>query len=532
MTSEPIKLLLVEDEPGDARLLQEGLAQATHAQFDITHVKRLSEGIKQVTEAAFDVILLDLYLPDSEGLETLVSMHKHTADAPIIVLTSLNDHWIASEAVQKGAQYYLFKGQVYSNLMACFLRYAIERKKIEEDLRESKRRLEEALAELAETQKLTIQQERLRAMGQMASGIVHDFNNALSPILSISEVLTTFPEMAQDKKRLQSYLNTLSTAAQDAKAVVRRLREFYRHHRDEPFKPVNVNRVIEEVIALTQPKWKDVALGRGVTIRIKMDLKDICPVMGSESELREAIMNLVLNAVDAMDKDGTITLRTYQDSRQVFLEVVDTGTGMSKEVQERCFDIFFTTKNERGTGLGLSMVLGAVEKHSGKIDVESKLGVGTRFTIRLPIPIDYIVKTDTSVASIVPPPLHILVVEDESPIRELIATYLTCDGHTVEAAANGEEGLRKFKKGRFDIVITDKAMPKMNGDEMAFAIKKISPRQPIIMTTGFDDFMLDSGCLPTGVDVVLNKPAGLNDFRQALASVSNGNAECRMKNAE
>ena len=530
MENESIKLLLVEDSLAEARLVRISLSDLLEPQFSIAHVQSLSEAFECISNTAFDVILLDLNLPDSAGLETLNCVNERVTDVAIVVLTYLDDPQIANEVVRKGAQY-LVKGEVQSNLMARLVRYAVERQKITAALNESKQQLQKALAELAETQKHALQQEKLRAMGQMASGIAHDFNNTLAPILGVSEVLTNFPEMAEDRQRLRYYLDLLSTAAQDAKAVVKRLREFYRNHPDNPFRPVDLNRIVHQAIELTQPKWKDEALGRGVTIHVNTELQELSAVIGSDSELREAIINLILNAVDAMDKDGTITFRSYATPQHIVLEIEDTGMGMSEDVRQRCFDIFFTTKDDQGTGLGLSMVLGTVERHSGSIDLKSEPGAGTVFFIRLPVPTNHSREVDKRTGSIALPPLHVLVAEDEAPILELIATYLTCDGHTVETAVDGKEALRKFRSGHFDVVITDKAMPRMNGDELAIAIKTLCPHQPIIMTTGFDDVILNAASLPVGVDVVLSKPAKLNEFREALSAISRNRSYKRQRTA-
>jgi PAS domain S-box-containing protein len=395
-----------------------------------------------------------------------------------------------------------------------------ERKQAEESLRESNRRLEEALAELQATQQQVLQQERLRALGEMASGIAHDFNNALSPVVGFTEVLLDRPEYLDNREKVTRYLKMVNTAAQDAANVVRRLREFYRHRDEEEILlPINLNELVEQVIMLTQPRWKDQALAGGVTIRVETDLQNVARVTGNESELREVLTNLILNSADAMPEGGTITLRTRSDGTHVVLEVIDTGTGMTEEVRQRCLEPFFTTKGKRGTGLGLAMVYGIIRRHQGTLSIESGPGRGTTVIIRLPVHRGPGARARAHEAKGSSRRLDLLVVDDEPAIREVVTEYLTADGHYVETATNGREGLEKFLAGRFDVVVTDQGMPEMSGDQLAGAIKRVAPNRPVILLTGFGDIMEAAGDQPVDVDTILTKPVTVSAMRQALAKV-------------
>ena len=410
------------------------------------------------------------------------------------------------------------RGASYS--FNAFVQDITGRRRAEEALRESNRRLEAALAELRQTQQQVIQQERLRALGQMASGIAHDFNNALSPILGFSELLLMIPESLDDKEKVTRYLKTIHTAAQDAANVVSRLREFYRHReKGEFFQPVFLNQVVEQTISLTQPRWKDQAQANGVTVDVQADLQEVPLIAGNEAELREVLTNLIFNAVDAMPRDGTVTLRTRLDEGWVVLEVSDTGTGMTEEVRQRCLEPFFSTKGDRGTGLGLAMVFGTVQRHEGEIDIETEPGRGTTFIIRLPVVRERGGGEGRRQAEGVSRPLHVLVVDDDPTVRELVIAYLASDGHTVDTATSGREGLEKFRAGHYDLVMTDRAMPEMGGDQMAAAVKRLAPHKPVIMLTGFGDMMQAAGENPAGVDVVLSKPVTRSRLREALAQV-------------
>ena len=250
----------------------------------------------------------------------------------------------------------------------------LENARLDQDLLDSNSQLSEALETLKATQEHLVHQERLSALGTMASGIAHDFNNALSPIFGYSEFLLEDAD-GFDESTVK-YLQEIRTSAQDAGAVVSRLREFYRE-RDgsELMAPVNLNDVVARVISLTQPKWRDMALANGIDIQLITQLADDLPeISGDEAELRSALGNLVFNAVDAMPEGGTITLKTFQDGQEVILEVADTGTGMRDEVLKRAMEPFFTTKEERGTCMGLAMVYGSLQRHESELEVESEVG--------------------------------------------------------------------------------------------------------------------------------------------------------------
>ena len=394
-----------------------------------------------------------------------------------------------------------------------------ERHRSEAALQRSHRRLEETLAQLKTTQRQVLHQERLRAMGQMASGIAHDFNNSLSPIVGFAELLLRRPDLP--KETAQSYVALINTAAKDATSVIRRMRELYREKAESaPTAPVDLRRCIDEVVALTQPRWKSEALGRGVTIRIETDVIDVPTILGDAPGIREMLGNLIFNAVDAMPEGGTITVRARADGGDVRLEVRDTGTGMSDDVRQRCLEPFFSTKGQHGTGLGLSMVHATVEQHCGTLEIESQPGRGTTFIVRLPLHARAgAVRATEGAAAAAPRELRVLVVEDEPMVRMGVVAQLSSQGHFVDTAANGREGLDKFMSGRFDLVVTDRAMPVMGGDELAASIERLAPDTPVIMLTGFGDLMEAKGEHPAGVDAVIGKPVTLDALAGAIRQV-------------
>ncbi|MDP6505400.1 MAG: response regulator [Planctomycetota bacterium] len=354
----------------------------------------------------------------------------------------------------------------------------------------------------------------------MASGIAHDFNNAISPILGFSELLLMRPENLPEDS--QEKLKTIFACAQDAASVVSRLREFYRHRAPDEFRqPICPNQLMDQTIAMTRPRWKDQAMQQGKTITVETDFRAGDVFYGSEAEIRELLTNLVFNAVDAITADGVLTLRTHSTTNEVRFEVADTGIGMAEDVRLKCLEPFFTTKGDQGTGMGLSMVFGIVERHGGRIDIESERGKGTTIQISLPVGQGPDGVEESAVEALRSErSLHVLIVDDEQPIRDIIAQLLTLDGHTSETAADGLEGLDLFHPGRFDVILTDRGMPGMNGDQLAASIRRVDPNQPILMLTGFGDMMAATREEPPGIDMVISKPINRQKLQDAMESVA------------
>jgi PAS domain S-box-containing protein len=396
-----------------------------------------------------------------------------------------------------------------------------ERKDTERALQKANRRLEYSLTELHETQQQVLEQERLLALGRMAGGVARDFNSVLSKILGFTELLVTSPEKLRSAETVRDYLRMISTAARDGTQVVRHLHEFYRPRRDtELFKTVNLNTIIEQTFLLTEPKWKHDALASGASIQVRMELQPKVVVFADEAELHEMLTNLIFNAVDAMSQGGTITVRTSRGTTHAILEVGDTGDGMTEEVRLRCFEPFFTTKGDDSTGLGLASIYGIIQRHRGKIQIRSQVGKGSTFTIELPIysgQQEPPPRQGTS-AALKDHPLRVLVVEDERMVREIEAEYLISDGHLVETAADGCEGLSKFRAGKFDLLLIDRAMPEVNGEQLTEAIKDLNPEMPVILVTGFTEKLWKNHGRGAA-DLILSKPFNHASLRHAVRKV-------------
>ena len=414
---------------------------------------------------------------------------------------------------------FVFAPVVAGNYVNVYGQEITRRRVAERALKETNKRLEETIFKLQHTQDHA-QQQRLHALGQMASGVAHDFNNALMVILGYSELLLASPEHLSDTEKAEKCLECITTSAQDAATVVERLREFYRTRKDEDtLAPVEVNSLVEQVVSLTEPRWKCQAQASGRTIAMRTELQEVPEVFGNGSEMREALTNLIFNSVDAMPEGGTISLRTSCEAGHLTVEVSDTGSGMTEEVRQRCLEPFFSTKQESGTGLGLSMVFGIVQRHSGTIDIRSAPGKGTTFALHFPVAAEGAVRRDEAPAAPTRA-LRVLVVDDEPEVLNVLSDYLSHDGHSVETAEDGREGISKFQSGEFDLVLTDQAMPQMSGDEFADRVKRMSPDTPVVQITGFGGMMNSSGEKPGSVDLVVGKPVSRSGLREVLAAVA------------
>lgn len=388
-----------------------------------------------------------------------------------------------------------------------------------EELERSNLRLSSALSELKRAQEILLRQERLRAMGQMASGIAHDINNRLQVILGLSEGLLADPEKLASQEAVRSHINLIAESTYDASAVVGRLRAYYRPQEpEESMTPVDISAIVERAIDLTEPRWRDQALRDGVTVEFETDLDGFPEILANAAELREALINLIFNSLDAMPSGGRLVLRGYVEEEQAVLVLTDDGIGMPELVRHRCLEPFFTTKGEAGSGLGLAMVAGMVQRHNGSLEIESEVGVGTSIYLRFPL------TETTSIREAVSrrpkgggEPLRILLADDDPAVLKMIEGLLSFDGHQVVSVADGREALDRFRPDRFDLVITDRSMPEVTGDEVALTLSRTAPEVPVVLLTGYGDIMNAAQERPEGVAMVLGKPIGIKDLRAALA---------------
>jgi GAF domain-containing protein/ActR/RegA family two-component response regulator len=371
-----------------------------------------------------------------------------------------------------------------------------------------------AFGELSAAQDQLVRTEKLRALGEMASGVAHDFNNLLASILGRAQLLLQRIE----EPRLRQWLQVIERSALDGAQTVRRLQEFTRIRRDQPFVAVDVNQVVRDALEITQSRWREEPLSRGIAIDVRTSLGEVPPIAGDPVELREALTNLILNAVDAMPDGGALSLRTGRVDHLVELSVSDTGVGMPESVRQRIFDPFYTTKGARGTGLGLSITYGILMRHRARVVVESEPGQGTSF--RLAFEPGATVDVAESIPPVTMPvgaPMRCLVVDDEEAVGTVLGDVLESSGHSAVVLTSGAAAIDRFRREPFDVVFTDLAMPGLSGWQVARAVKATAPATPVFLVTGFGVELSAEERRAHGVDLVLSKPLNIQSILDALA---------------
>jgi PAS domain S-box-containing protein len=396
--------------------------------------------------------------------------------------------------------------------------------------------LQKAYDDLKRAQDAAIQQERLRALGEMASGIAHDINNALSPVIGFADLLMARKEQFDEKS--QRFLGIMRTSAVDITHIIARMREFYRKPDDRAERtPVDFDALVKQVVLLTRPRWRDMAVQRGAEIKVTAEIPRGTPlIMGHESELREAMTNLVINAVDALPAGGKVRIRgeivrdTQGEPASVCLEVIDTGVGMDEATVKRCLEPFFTTKGDKGTGLGLAVVSSVMQRHGGRLEIDSAPGKGT--TMRMVLPMNPVTKpAGGSIEQETPKtgPKRLLIVDDEPMLREVLSEMLGGEGHHLTVAEGGREAIEEFEKSLtagtpYDAVITDLGMPGVDGRTVAVTVKKLSPATPVMILSGWGSDPEEGKAIPKEVDAILGKPPRLAELRAELARITDQSA--------
>ena len=362
------------------------------------------------------------------------------------------------------------------------------------------------------------QMEKLSALGELASGVAHDFNNTLSGILGRAQLL----QRSDDPEKIKRGLEIIIKTAEDGAKTVKRIQDFARQRRDHNFELVSIDQILMDASEITRPRWKNCAEASNIHITVDLRIESNAMVMGDDSELREVLVNMVFNAIDAMPEGGTLSLTTRTAGDSVVIKVVDTGVGMYPEVRSKIFDPFFTTKGKAGLGLGLAVSFGIIRRHGGNIEVESQYGKGTEFRITLPVAklAEKTVKEVETLEAVAPvvaqaappapslerPRTRMLVVDDEDFVRELLGDILEGEQCEVYLSESGSDALSKFREIEFDGVFTDVGMPGMSGWELAREIRQINARVPIAVITGWGEAVGSHEQKAAGVDWVLAKP--------------------------
>ncbi len=358
------------------------------------------------------------------------------------------------------------------------------------------------------------QADKLRALGQLASGVAHDFNNALTAILGRAQLMR---RQVTDES-LTHNLDVIQTAAEDAAATVRRIQTFARQSPAREFETLDVSQLLADAVEITRTRWHNEARLRGLLYAVELETGGPTYVSGVASELREVFVNLIVNAVDAMPGGGQLLIGCAREGDSVRLRFTDSGTGMPEEVRERIFEPFYSTKGAHGTGLGLAVSYGIIERHEGRVTVESEVGRGTTFQIALPA-----AEPDFARPSAPAPTpaeghnLSVLVIDDEEIVRETLADMLTMLGHRVHAVAGGREGLRAMREQSYDLVFTDLSMPEMDGWETAREIRRRGSDAAVILITGHGAATPVAPGDKDLVNGIIGKPFDFDQVAEAIA---------------
>ena len=391
------------------------------------------------------------------------------------------------------------------------LAIGIENARLQERNTRNIRDLERAYRELELAKDRLIHAEKLRSLGEMAAGVAHDFNNILSAILGRAQMLKFQVKNPEILRAIQ----IIETAALDGAHTVRRIQEFARSESEEPFETIDLNRIVKSTLEQTAPSLEE------ADVAAKCEYGEDPCALGSESELREVLTNLVTNARDAMPDGGQVSIRTGNAGNQAYVEVEDQGRGISEDVKSRIFDPFFTTKGRKGTGLGLSVSYSIIKRHGGTISVDSALGQGT--LIRIVLPKHGPKKEDTETPSVIPrAPIvkdrehAILLVDDDDSVREVLSEMLTAAGFSVTHTDSGKKALELFDSQNFHLVLTDLGMNEINGWELAEAIKRKDTQTPVCLITGWGAHLENQEINREYIDAVMEKPFRYQDVLSTL----------------
>ena len=500
-----LRVLLLEDSPPDAALVRTYLSEPEGRAHEVTHVETMCDALEALRRSPFDVCLADLNLPDSRGVETATRILEAAPHLPLVLLTGLDDERCAVEAVQRGAQDFLRKGHAEAETLPRALRYAVERKRLQDAVLRSEERLRQSL--------------KMEAVGRLAGGVAHDFNNILTAIIGFAELLMArLPEGSDEPSR--QFVSEIRRAADLAVGVTRQLLAFGRKQMLRPA-VLEVNGVLREMEALLRH-----LLGEDVDLRLDLD-----PAAGAirvdPAQLEQVILNLALNARDAMPRGGRLTIRTgvarideayaaeHEDLRPgayAFVCVADTGSGIDEHTRAHLFEPFFTTKGAgRGTGLGLSTVYGIVKQSGGHVRVRSEVGFGSAFEVLFPRARR---ERDAKEAPDGVAPAGrgretVLVVEDEDSLRRLLQHVLEAQGYRVLLARSGREALAVWTVSEtpVDLLLTDVVLPDdMYGTELAKQMSSLHPSLKTLFMTGYPGSTLMEHGIEEVLPLLIPKP--------------------------
>ncbi len=356
------------------------------------------------------------------------------------------------------------------------------------------------------------QADKLRALGQLASGVAHDVNNDLAAILGRVQRLMRNPDYAA----MRDEFEVIETAALDSAQTVRRIQNFARQQGQADFEPVDLNGLVRDAIEITRTRWLDDAHSRGIKYTVEFEAANLPPIFGDGSQLREVFVNLIINAIDAMPDGGALRVSSTDNGGEVTVKFADEGMGIPRRIRERIFEPFFSTKGASGTGMGLAVSYGIVTHHNGRIDLESEVGKGTTFTLSFPMT-DIPAGAAPARAAGFVGPLKVLVIDDEDVVREVLSDLLDEQGHTVFQTATGADGISILERdGPFDVVFTDLSMPGMDGWAVARHVREKFRVVKVVLVTGYGVSVTAPNDETGLVDSIIGKPFEYDDIATLL----------------
>lgn len=513
MNGDPLRVLLVEDDVDHAEVIRRTLLRQ-EPPFALTTVDSGPACLEALRRGSYSIVLLDYSLPGMSGLEVLERIRGQGVTVPVVIVTGQGDERVAVRAMRSGGTDYVVKTSGYVTALPTLLYKVLQQHELALENARLFRETKQALSDLRAAQEHLVRVETLRALGELVGGLAHHMNNLLAVVAGRVESLLAKPE----SEALRHPLETIGRAAKEGADVVRRVQEFSRMKQLHERQAVDLNDLAREAVAMTRVRWRDAAQVRGISVEMACELGAVPTVSGQPSSLKEVLVNLILNAIDALPAGGRISIRTWVEDTWVMLSVADDGVGMSPETLGRAQEPFFTTKGLRSTGLGLSMSYSICQRHGGHLGIESTEGRGTTVTVRLPASPSASLSTPpappTSESQV---PLTILVVDDEEDVLDMLVDLVRMQGHTVTQASGPREALARLEReGAPDVVLTDLGMPEMTGWDLAAAVKRRWPEVTIGLITGWGQ---ESPALPehrAAVDFVLAKPVSVEDLEQSF----------------
>ncbi|MBA4389059.1 MAG: hypothetical protein C0404_13845 [Verrucomicrobia bacterium] len=428
-----------------------------------------------------------------------VLVRQQYVDSMIVIFSAL------LAVLLSGGIYFVVRGEVNA------------KRQMATDLDRSNLMLSDAFVKLRRAEQ-GIHRERLLALEEMAQGIGNEIRLNLVQVSRISDVLLNYQDNLAQKEKVLTTLREISALAKASKSALDRLAPLVQGARlDLLPQAVSMNTVISDALLHVQARISDLR-EKGSRMNVVTDLGELPMIDGAETDLREAVANLLLNSIEAMSGGGTLRIKTTADDSSVTLVISDTGQGMMEDVLKHCCEPFFSTKEDGSAGMGLTIVASTVRRHHGSIDIQSKIGLGTTVTIVMPRrqPVDAVAAQEHPEQQPAVRGSRVLVVDDQPWVSQMLKDMLTLDGHMVETARSGEEALELLKGGRFELVVTDRAMPGMLGEELAERVKRQWPGTPVILLTGFGEVLKAAGVSSSSIDYVLTKPLTQLKLREAV----------------